>query len=518
MRLTDQRSYADDEVVDAVVVGTGAGGAPLLAELARAGLSVVALEAGSNVEPGDHTPDELTADIYWMQERLSGGSEPTAFGPNNSGRGVGGSTLHWGAFTPRPSQDDLRLRSTTGAGHDWCVGHAELTSWIVRVEHEIGVSGPADYPWEPARRYLQPPPARNPSAELMLAGCAEVGLRATDAPAAVLTRDRHQDHHGLRQACVSCGTCHQGCRNTAKASMDTTYLPVAVAYGAEIRADSTVHGIELDSQGRVAAVVYRRHGVDRRQRCAQLVLAAGGVETPRLLLHTGVGLDSGQVGRNFMAHGGTQVWGRFPEEVRSYRGYPSAAITEDLERPEGVDFAGGYLIQSLGVMPLTFATTLTRGAGLWGADLVAAMDGYRYRAGVGINAECLPSPDNLLELADEVDDLGVPLARVSFGGGANEKSLDAHATATMTAIVEAAGGTDLMVLPRTAHTLGTARMGEDPDDSVVDPFGRHHTVPNLWVCDNSVFPSSLIANPALTTMALSLRTADRMLSGQTVRG
>ena len=121
MRLDNQRRHSEDEVVDVVVVGTGAGGAPLLASLARRGLSVVALEAGPNTEPDDHTPDEVEApgDINWMDERISGGSAPTAFGPNNSGTGVGGSTLHWGAFTPRPNQHDIRLRSDSGQGEDW---------------------------------------------------------------------------------------------------------------------------------------------------------------------------------------------------------------------------------------------------------------------------------------------------------------------------------------------------------------------------------------------------------------
>jgi choline dehydrogenase-like flavoprotein len=82
----------------------------------------------------------------------------------------------------------------------------------------------------------------------------------------------------------------------------------------------------------------------------------------------------------------------------------------------------------------------------------------------------------------------------------------------MTSIVEAAGGTDIRVLARTAHTLGTCRMGDDAADAVVDPDGRSFDVANLWVCDNSTFPSAVVANPALLQMAMSLRTADRFLS------
>jgi choline dehydrogenase-like flavoprotein len=82
----------------------------------------------------------------------------------------------------------------------------------------------------------------------------------------------------------------------------------------------------------------------------------------------------------------------------------------------------------------------------------------------------------------------------------------------MTAIWEAAGASDIVAVDRSAHTIGTCRMGHDGAEAVVDPDGRSFDIPNLLVCDNSVFPSALAANPALTIMALSLRTADRFLA------
>ena len=514
MKLDAMRRYGENEVVDAVVIGTGAGGAPLLAKLAARGLRVVALEAGRNWEPGQHTPDEIEGcDINWMEERLSGGDTPTAFGPNNSGIGVGGSTLHWGAFTPRPDRRDLALRSLTGEGQDWPVDFAELIGYIEQVESFIGVSGPAGYPWDPQRRYPLPPARRNASADMMARGCAALGITTADAPAALVSRDWQQQGGDLRPACVNCGSCHQGCRNGAKASMDTTYLPLAVAHGAEIRAECRVHGIERDAAGRVTAVVYRHGGIDHRQRCAALFVCAGGIETPRLLLHTGLANGSGQVGRNFMAHGATQVWGRFEPEMRAHRGYPSSLMTEDTLRPADADFAGGYLIQSLGVMPVTLATSMARGAGLWGQALVDAMHGYRFMSGVGINAECLPAAGNRLELSGEVDAFGMPKAVVSFSAGDNEKAIDRHAVRLMRQIVEAAGASETMVLSRSAHTIGTCRMGSDRETAVVDPDGRSFDIDNLWICDNSVFPSAVVANPALTIMALSLRSADRFLAG-----
>jgi len=119
VNLNGMRTYEQHDVVDVVVVGTGAGGAPLLARLAERGLRVVALEAGPNLAPDDFTTDEVEAPrINWMSERLSGGDAPTAFGPNNSGWGVGGGTLHWGAFTPRPDIRELNLLTEFGVGAD----------------------------------------------------------------------------------------------------------------------------------------------------------------------------------------------------------------------------------------------------------------------------------------------------------------------------------------------------------------------------------------------------------------
>ena len=512
MNLGRMKQYRRDGLVDAVVIGTGAGAAPLIARLAASGLSVVALEAGQNHDPALFAADETDASkLYWLGERLSSGAMPLAFGGNNSGTGVGGSMLHWGAFAPRPDARDLRLKSETGEGEDWPFDLDELRPYLRQVEADIGVSGPDNYPWDPDRRYSLPPIGLNAPAQLMQAACASLGIRTAVAPAGVLTQDRTEEDGRRRASCIHCGYCHQGCRIGAKSTMDVTYLPEGVRNGAEIRPGCMATGFERESGGRISAVLYRENGCEYRQACGAVFLCAGAVESPRLLLHSGLCNESGQIGRNFMAHVATQVWGTFDAETRPNKGYPSSLITEDMVRPADADFAGGYLVQSLGVVPMTFATQVARGRGLWGKALVEYLASYNHVAGLGINGECLPQPSNFLELSDETDASGMPKPRIQFSYGRNETAIDRHATVRMMAMWQAVGARDVWVFQRAAHTIGTCRMGTDPGHAVVDPNGRSFSIPNLWICDNSVFPSALAANPALTIMALSLRTADQFL-------
>ena len=504
--------------VDCVVIGLGAGGAPLLARLAMAGLKVVALEAGPWHNPAkDFATDEQAQDfLFWNDERLSAGRDPLAMGRNNSGTGVGGSTLHYTAYTPRPLPDDLHLNRDFGKGEDWPVGFDELEPYYEELEQFLGISGPTPYPWGPTRRtgYPLAPLPLNGAAQLMVRGAAKLGIATSPAANAALSARYYQEGVGWREACTNRGFCQAGCSNGAKASMDVTFIPLAVAHGADIRPNSFVTEIERDAQGRVTGVVYTQNGVEQRQRCRHLFLCAGSVETPRLLLLNELALTSGQVGRNLMAHPGVQVWGTFEEAVRPYKGIPGGLISQDTHRPKDADFAGGYLLQSIGVMPVTFAGQVARGRKLWGQPLRDYMRNYNHVAGINILGDCLPHADNFLELAEEKDARGLPKPRLHFTAQENEQRMNAHAEALMRRIWEAAGATDIWAFGRYAHVIGTARMGRSGDDAVVDANGRAFDVPNLYLSDNSTFPSALSVNPALTIMALSLRTADKFLEQQ----
>jgi len=266
-----------------------------------------------------------------------------------------------------------------------------------------------------------------------------------------------------------------------------------------------------NDSGKITAVIYTTNGEEQRQFCNNVFLCAGAIETPRLLLINELANSSGQVGKNFMTHTGMQVWGQFEDDIRPYKGIPGGLISEHFHRPKNAGFAGGFLLQSIGVMPVTFATQVARGRKIWGQALKECIGQYNHTAGINILGECLPHDENYIELSDEKDQRGLPKPRIYFSNGENEKALTAYSEKLMKEIWANAGAKDIWSFNRNPHLIGTCRMGDNPQRSVVDRNGRSHEIPNLYIADNSVFPSSLSVNPALTIMAVSLRTADKFL-------
>lgn len=267
----------------------------------------------------------------------------------------------------------------------------------------------------------------------------------------------------------------------------------------------------VHNSDKISEVIYLKDGIETSQRCKNVFLCAGAIETPRLLLMNKLANSSGQIGKNFMAHVGVQVWGEFEELVHPYKGVPATLISEDLRRPEDADFASGYLLQSIGVMPITYASQLARATGTWGKELRARISKYNYVAGINIHGECLPYEHNYVELSEEKDELNLPKPRIFFSNGTNEKKMAAHGEDYMRKIWTLAGAKNIFSVSRNAHIIGTCRMGFDSTDAVVDANCRSFDIQNLYISDNSVFPSSLTVNPSLTIMANALRTADIFL-------
>src|SRR5213080_2090183 len=142
------RRYGDDDQVDLVVVGCGAGGATLAQRLARKGWRIVVLEAGPFWDPDeDWVSDEAGShDLYWTEDRVTGGEDPVELGKNNSGRGVGGSMVHYAGYCPRLHPSDFEVRTRDGVGEDWPISYWELKPHYERVELELPVAGDF-WPW-----------------------------------------------------------------------------------------------------------------------------------------------------------------------------------------------------------------------------------------------------------------------------------------------------------------------------------------------------------------------------------
>lgn len=512
------RCHSDRDEVDFVIVGTGAGGGVLAAKLAEAGLSVVALDAGPFFRPrSDFASDELEQEkLYWTEDRISGGPDAVEFGSNNSGRAVGGSTVHFQMVALRFRPEWFRSRSALGYGVDWPVDWREMWRYYAEVEQACKIAGPVRYPWGPKRgRYPYRAHEVNASGQVLARGAEALGIDWAPTPLATLSAPR-----GRAAPCAYRGMCKIGCSTNAKQSVLLTYIPRALAAGAEIRDLAMVTRVKTDARGRATGVEYHRDGQRRFQRARNVVVAGYSVETPRLLLNSasgrhpqGLANSSGLVGRYLMVHSNDAVWATFDEEIRWYKGPPSMAVTEHWNYADddpGKDFHGGYAFMSQGPLPGDFATTLTSSFGLFGVELREKMALYNRMAGLKIVGETMPQAENRVQLADEADALGMPRAKVTYSYCDNDRRLTDHSRRFMSRMLRAAGGGDLMETQSSAHLMGGCRMGFTPDDSVTDADGRTWDVPNLWVCDGSLMPTGGGVNPSMTIMANAARIADRI--------
>jgi choline dehydrogenase-like flavoprotein len=513
------RRYRDAEEVDYAIVGVGAGGGVLLQRLARAGFRVVGIEAGPfwDTERDWVSDEEGSHHLYWNDARITGGRHPLALGANNSGKGVGGGTVHWASFVPRFHPSDFRVYSEDGVGADWPIAYQDLKPYYELIERELPVAGPAYYPWGDPHGYPYGPHPMGGVGDALIRGCTNLGIGVSaGGPVAILSGSRADRPH-----CIYRGFCIQGCKVGAKASTLITHVPDAIANGAEVRAESMVSRICMGPNRRVTGVTYfDRDGREHFQKAKGVVVAGYAIETPRLLLNSacpgferGLANSSDCVGRYLMAQAGNVILGRFADLVRMYKAPPAHALTEEFyETDPKRGFARGFAIQTVGPLPIAFAKQMMVAKGAWGWGLRRIMMDYNHWAAFGLLGEILPYKDNRVELADEKDQWGIPVAKVTFNLYENDQKLIEFGKRKTMDVMWAAGAEEVVQEARYAHLVGAARMGSDPRTSVVDGFGRTHDIANLFVCDGSVMPTQGSANPGLTIMAIAARIADYLIA------
>jgi choline dehydrogenase-like flavoprotein len=513
------RKYGQEEV-DIVIVGAGAAGGVLAKELSEAGFSVVVIEAGPMRDPQkDFASDELAMKrLGWEDTRMVDGTDPLTMGHNNSGRGVGGGTVHFTGVFLRFHESDFKTKSIDGVGEDWPIHYKDLDPYYTKTEKEIAVSGPKHFPWGNFNGPY-PYPERDPlspNAYTFQKGCETLGLQSSVTPLAILSAPFEG-----RPPCINRGFCNQGCMPNAKFSTLIVHIPKAIQAGAEVLSDCMVTQIEMGKDGKATGVLFIHQGETYRQKAKLVILSAYVVETPRLLLNSatpqfpdGLANSSGWVGKAFMTHSSNDVYAKFDQEIRLYKGTPVLATTQDFYNSDpSRGFLRGYTIHAQGSRPVGMATGISKSqeGPVWGEKLRSVMRDYNYYGRLTMVGEVLPNPGNAIALSEEKDAYGLPRAKVTFSYGDNDRKLIQHAVKNMSMILKAAGGQVEYVVPDTAHLMGGCRMGSNPDESVVNSYGQTHDIPNLFICDASIFVTSSGANPTNTVMALAARSADYII-------
>lgn len=550
------------EKVDVCVVGSGAGGSVVAYELAKAGIHIVLLERGGQFEvPQDylatHGDFELRRSRIWSSTMgypiTSGPPQPLdtrylhlrpEYGstvlPGKRLRertssyrgsqqlqavfGVGGTTVAAAGQATRYGDEVFKEAGLDGVGSDWPIEYEELESDYSAVEQILGVAGDPALPG-PKRRSAYPYPAHQLSAasRLVAGGCSKLGLKMFPQAVAAPTRP-----HLGRPACQACcSACLLGCPSGAKGSADVCFIKPALATGKlDLRTTYRVSRIEPAKSGTAARVIYSdrtggQHGLAARV----VVMAAGAIETPRILLSSACGLwphgagnGSGQVGRNYQETLVAASWGVVDEPVRSFEGLAVDNVVLDYARtPSHGRWARGFSISSSAASmnllgPVAYALKIAPG---WGQEHEAIMREFFGKAIVVQAAgEQLPSSSNRVDLDPEAKDcVGDPKTRIVNTLGDNDLAMLDGMVASVGEVIVATGARNIRhdnssyVSRMGAEPRGTCRMGQDPDRSVVDENGRSHEVKNLFVADGSVLVGGMHGNISLTIQALARRTA-----------
>jgi len=536
-------TFRPSDAVDFLVIGAGAAGGVVAKELSTAGFRVVVLEQGPYLTEKDYRHDEIR---YTYQAGLTNDTklQPITYRKNESeqakpvkaimyGRQVGGGSVHFTANYWRFHESDFEERSQFGdvpgaALADWPIKYADLEPYYTKAEYDLGISGLGGAnPFEGPRSkpYPLPPMPVKSSGVLFERATKKLGLHPYPAPMAILS----QPYQG-RAGCVHCGFCEYfGCEVRAKSSTLVSVIPVAEKTGrCEIRPNSYVRKIETDAQGRATGAVY--FDANKReifQRAKAVVVCANGAETARLLLLSkskrfphGLANSSGLVGKHLMWDNGGLAMGLFEHPLNEYKSIQVTRVIHDYYRadPKRGFYGGAGIDARFNYYPANFALQgLPADAPKWGAEYKKMLGTYfTHTMTLLAHTSSLAQPGNSISLDPDLKDAwGLPATRVTFDHHPDDVATMKWALTKQIEILEAAGAqktwTSSMSLQDnmpSVHLMGTCRMGNDPQQSVVNRYNRAHDVANLWIVDGSNFVTAARQQPTATIQALAYRAAD----------
>jgi choline dehydrogenase-like flavoprotein len=512
---------------DVVVVGAGVAGALAAVGLAQAGVKVTMLESGPSVDRAEavqrfrqaaarvpespypslpYAPRPTVLDLkgYYVQEG------PELF-QSTYERRVGGTTWHWLGTALRLLPNDFRLRDRYGVGVDWPISYDDLERWYARAEDELGVSG-ADVPELGAPRSGPYPMPKIPQSyldEQFAQAARRLGLPVTPTPQA-----RNSVPRRGRPACCGNSSCIPICPIGAKYDA-TVHVAEAERLGVRLLAPAVARKVEV-APGAVTVTFVRPDGTEETATGRTLVLAANAIETPKLMLLSGLGNDI--LGRHLMDHPIQLSWALSRRPVFPYRGPLSTSGIETLRDGPFRSRRAAFRIEigndgwswPVGD-PTVQASAASTGVKLGREGLVGLGDQLARQVRLASLTEPLPDPRNRVTLADERDALGIPRPQLSYRTDEYSRAGMAAAQRLHARLFASLGADEIKHFdgPQGAgHVMGTCRMGDNPRSSVVDSQLRLHGHPNCFVLGASVFPSVGTANPTLTIAALSLRAVD----------
>ncbi len=545
------------KIYDVIVVGTGAGGGMAIKTLCEAGLNVLALNSGRRLDPdkdfGNHTQryelkyrgfgnpktrgqrfgveTEITADKGIWEHDITYTVAPGSKWKWTRCAAVGGKTNFWGRSSARFGEIDFKAASLDGFDVDWPINYEEIAPYYSRVEKMIGVASTVqNRPSNPDGEYLPPLKFRCLD-HILRKGAEKVGVPYLPDRIAQLT----VPHNG-HPACHYCGECTSGCDIGAYYSTPWFFLPPAEKTGKlELRTHAHAKNVLVNENGRARGVAY----IDRKSRqeveaySKVVVLAASCCDTAKIMLNsksrqwpTGIANSSGQLGRNLSDHlYGTPAYGYLPQLL----GQPSrpdnisdATINwmprwQNLKNPHEEKFIRGYSAYAFGGCG-DFPYYHDRLEGFGSQFKRNIKRFYPAPFSFLIQAPSLPSKNNYVDIDPEVKDIfGIPVARYHFQWGPNELLMWEHCKEVCAEIVKAVGGEiwsvgDAPSDPGTSlHETGVCRFGNDPKKFVTNSFAQCHDVPNLYICDASIFPFATDKTTTLCILAFTLRTCEYMI-------
>lgn len=555
-------SKQDSVTFDAIVIGSGISGGWAAKELSEKGLKVLVLERGKDVQhgkdyKGEHMPPwkvpyggqplrELYKEEYPIQSKVYAFNETTRHFFNNDKENpyvynaekpfnwkradvVGGRSLLWGRQVYRWSDLDFNANKQDGHGIDWPIRYKDVKDWYSYVEKFVGVSGEKlNLDHLPDGEFQKP-------MKLNVVERAAKQQIEKQYPDRVVTIGRaavQTEPKNDRGACHYCGPCERGCSAGAYFSSQSSTLPAARKTGnLTLRPDSVVESLEYDpASGKLSGVnVIDANTKEKIRYNSRLVfLCASTIGSTQILLNSksehfpnGLANRSGVLGRYLMDH--TSEVGSFgvmPGFMDQYTvgNRPNGIYVPRFRNVNGqdedVDFLRGYGIQG-GSMRMSWAQMHSQISG-FGARFKQAMRApgpwVFFMAGFG---EHLPDKNSRMMLSStKVDRFGIPQVEFSSEFGANETKMKRDIEAQTRAMLEAAGARNVMSFDGNSppggaiHEMGTARMGDNPDNSVLNRWNQAHDVPNLFVTDGACMTSSSCVNPSLTYMALTARAVD----------